>query len=524
MINLGAIARDIVILRRKAAQSFPAFRECYFSHYHSTPDGLMQKELSQLLSKAASRRGSKLAIAAPRGFAKSTLVSLEFVVYCICCKLEKFIVIVSATQPQTANFLRDIKKEFETNEKLRNDFPDVCEQDKKSAAQRWSETEIITANGVKVLAISTGQQIRGRRHGESRPTLIILDDIGTTEIARNPESAYNLENWISSDILKAGTRETNVIFLGTIHHPNSLLGKYTDPKQVPGWTSKIYKAVVSFADRVDLWDKWTKVFLFLDTFNNEFGPEAAKKFFNAHREEMLKGVKLLWSDRISYYELMVTREQDGHSSFNSEFQNEPVNLSDCVFDVNSLHYWDTNFESAEDLLCRRKAHLLVYGACDPSLGKDRLSGDFSAIVTVALDCTVGIAYVLDVDVARRTPDQTIDAILQYASLREYSRFAFETNQFQEVMAQELDRRAGETRTWFAMERVNNTANKQIRIEQLKPLFNTGKIQVSKRHRALIEEMRFYPKGAHDDILDALEMAVKVAFQKSHISRGMIRSV
>ncbi len=75
MLNLGAIARDLMSLRRKAAQDFPAFRKCYFSQNHDTPDGPMQKELSQLLSKIVNKRGSKLAVAAPRNFAKSTLIS-----------------------------------------------------------------------------------------------------------------------------------------------------------------------------------------------------------------------------------------------------------------------------------------------------------------------------------------------------------------------------------------------------------------------------------------------------------------
>jgi predicted phage terminase large subunit-like protein len=524
MINLGAIVKDLISLRRKTAQDFLTFRKYYFAHYHSVPDGAMQKELSKLLSRAVNKRGSKLAIAAPRGFAKSTLVSLEFVIYCICFKLEGFIVIVSATQSQATNFLRDIKREFETNEKLRNDFPDVSGVDNKSVSQRWSETEIITANDIKVLAISTGQQIRGRRHGEKRPTLIILDDIGTSETARNPESTYNLETWLTTDALKAGDKTTNIIFVGTIHHPNSLLGKYTDPKQIPGWTTRIYKAIISYAERVDLWGKWSRIYLYLDIYNGEFGPEAAKKFFHDHKEEMLKGVKLLWPDRLSYYDLMAIREQEGYPSFDSEYQNEPINPRDCVFNVNSLHYWDNEFESREDLLQRRRQHLLIYGACDPSLGKDRESGDFSAIVNVAIDCTRAIVYVLDVDVARRTPDDTINTIIQYGKVIEYTRFAFETNQFQEVMAKELDRRAGEQGCCLVIEKVNNTANKQVRIEQLQPLFNSGKIQISKRHRALIEEMRFYPKGAHDDILDALEMAVRVAFQKSHISRGIIRSI
>ncbi len=521
MINLGAIARDLMNLRRKAAQDFTTFRKYYFSQNHDTPDGPMQKEVSQLLSKMVNKRGSKLTIAAPRNFAKSTLISLEFVVFCACHKREAFIVVVSATQSQATKFLRNIKREFETNEKLRQDFPEVCGVTNKSVSQRWSETEIITGNDVDIIALSTGQQIRSMRHGNSRPTLIILDDIITGEVARNPESVYNLEEWIVRDVLNAGTKTTNIIFVGTIHHPNALLGKYTDPKQTPGWTSRVYKAVKSFASQVEEWDKWANIFQFRDSYNNEFGPEAAKKFFNDNKDGMLKGVELLWPERISYYELMVIREERGYPNFESEYQNQPVNPAECIFNANNTYYWDDDFRSQEDLMNQRRSHLMFYGGCDPSPGKDRLSGDPSAIVTIAIDATTGIVYVLDVDAARRTPDQTIDAIIKYASVREYISFVFETNLFQEVMAGELERRARESGCFLRLERVNNTSNKQVRIEQLQPLFNSGKIRISKRHRALIEEMRFYPKGAHDDILDALEMTVRIGLQKSKTAMAIM---
>lgn len=522
MINLGAIVRDLINLRRKATQDFLAFRKCYFAHYHSTSDGVMQKELSQLLSKATNKRRTKLAIAAPRGFAKSTLVSLEFIIYCVCYKLEDFIVIVSSTQSQATNFLRDIKREFEANEKLRNDFPDICKFDKKLLSGRWAETEIITANDIKILALSTGQQIRGRRHGKSRPSLIILDDIITSEAARNPESTYNLETWLTTDVFKAGDRSTNIIFIGTIHHPNSLLGKYTDPKQIPGWTTRTYKAVISYAERVDLWGKWAKVYLCLDAYNGEFSSEAAKRFFTANKEEMLKGVKLLWPEHISYYDLMEIREQQGSSSFNSEYQNEPINPRDCIFDVSSLTSYDNEFPTVEELLRCRRSHLMIVGSCDPALGKDRESGDYSAIVIVAIDCDTEIVYVLDVDIERRTPDKTLDDILKYYAIRKFEDFVIETNMFQSLLAEELERRMGNLRYHFSLTKVENKKNKQVRIESLQPLFKSGKLQISKRHHALIEEMRFYPKGAHDDALDALELALRVAYDVSSLSRTIMR--
>lgn len=516
MVNLGSIIQDVIALRRKSAKDFAAFRKHYFGH--STPDGTFQRELTGFLAQASQKRGTRIAVAAPRGFGKSIITTCEYVIFCICYKLEDFIVIISSTQSQVADFLQNVKRELETNERLMNDFPDVYKPDKKTSLERWSQAEIVTPNDVKVLALSTGQQIRGRRYGESRPSLIILDDIETNEAVKNPESAYNLEDWLTKAVLKSGDTNTNIIFLGTLHHHNSLLAKFTDPKQVPGWISKVYKAVISYAERTDLWDKWSKIYLGLDTYKDEFGSDAARAYFEANEKEMLKGVCLLWPEHKSYYALMAQREQDGPLSFDSEYQNEPINERDCIFNLKDVQYLEDVYGSEEELLIRRGRHLLFYGACDPSMGKDREAGDFSAIVTVAIDDDTRAIYVLDVDVARRSPSKTIDAILEYSKIREYAKFGIESNQFQELMVEELRRRANEARCNLMVKEINNTNNKQIRIETLQPMIKSGKLILSKKHRALLEEMRFYPKGRHDDALDAVEMAVKLALKHTGFVR------
>ncbi|MDD5774740.1 MAG: hypothetical protein PHS64_02220, partial [Candidatus Omnitrophica bacterium] len=118
----------LIKIRRTLGKDFLKFRQQYFSRYHKTPDGRnvpdgpFQEDLSKMLYEITARRGSKIAIAAPRGCAKSTIVSLEYVIYCICYKLENFIVIISSTDDQARGFLNDIKQELETNEQLIKDF------------------------------------------------------------------------------------------------------------------------------------------------------------------------------------------------------------------------------------------------------------------------------------------------------------------------------------------------------------------------------------------------------------------
>ena len=501
------IQNNISILTRMLGQNFSFFRRHYFSHYHKSPDADFHKDLTGILREITTKRGSKYAIAAPRESAKSTIVSLEYVIYCICYKIERYIVIISSTNDQATGFLGDIKKEFESNELLIQDFPNICEVGKPP---RWTQKEIVTRNNIKVLALGTGQQIRGRRNREFRPSLIILDDIETNEETKTAEGYYKLHDWVTKSVLKAGTATTNVICIGTIHHYNSLLAQLIHPNSFPGWEKRIYRSIISWSSHPELWETWTKIYNYQENYDNEDGPGAAERFFNANKEDMLEGVQVLWPQHKSYHDLMIMREQEGYISFDSEMQNEPVNPRDCHFNLDEVRYWDDRFESEEDLLATLGDNAKCYGSCDPSLGKQNRRGDFSAIITAIRDKQTGIIYIVDADISRRLPDKTIDDILVYHQRRNYERFAFEVNQFQEFMRDELEKRGKKQGLYLTIEDIQHSTDKLARIETLQPMVKSGSIQFSKKHRTLLDQMKFFPKGQHDDGLDALEMVVKLA--------------
>lgn len=224
--EISRLEIKIIEFRRKLNRDFRKFRKCYFPNYNKFPDAEFHSELANQLFQISTSRGSKNAIAAPRGSAKSTIVSLQYVIYCICYKTEDFVIIISNTADQAVNFLTNIKQELERNELLIKDFPEICEIGQKPGPARWSQKEIITKNGVKVTALGVGQQIRGRLNKEHRPTLIILDDIETDESYQTPDVFDKLQNWLTKSVLKAGTSITNVVYVGTIHHYNSLLAQF----------------------------------------------------------------------------------------------------------------------------------------------------------------------------------------------------------------------------------------------------------------------------------------------------------
>jgi predicted phage terminase large subunit-like protein len=502
--------------RREAARaSIEAFARIYLGAHFSQPPSPMHCDLFAFLQAASTDRNARLAIAAPRGHAKSTVTSLAYILWSICFGFEPFIVLISNTADQASDLLAGVKAELESNPLLLEDFPEAAEPPgSKPTPERWRRTEIITRNAVRVIALGSGQRIRGRKHREHRPSLIILDDVENESEVLSADLRENRLSWFNKSVMKAGTTaKTNVVAVGTLLHFDSLLSRLVrEPgtaEMIPGWTARKYRAVISWASRTELWEQWIAIYSFRAEHEGAGGAEAAKAFFDANREAMLDGSSVLWPERESYYQLMELRLREGEASFDSEKQNDPIDLKSCFFDPAKIHYWDDQYRSVEDLIRDLGSNSFIYGACDPSLGREGKSRDDTAIVTVLIHNPTGIMYVLDADIRKRKPLEIIHAIIEYNRVRQFEYFAMETNQFQEFLATELKRVSGQRGIQIPVFKINHSSDKLGRIQSLEPMITSGFLRFSKQHRQLIEQLRQFPKGAHDDGPDALEMAVQV---------------
>jgi hypothetical protein len=116
----------------------------------------------------------KVAIAAPRGHAKSTAVTHCFTLACVMFRVKKYVLIVSDTEGQAIQFLSDIKKEILENDKLRDLFG-------VRGFVKETETDIIVEfeDGIqfRITAKGSEQKVRGLKWRNKRPDLIVCDDL-----------------------------------------------------------------------------------------------------------------------------------------------------------------------------------------------------------------------------------------------------------------------------------------------------------------------------------------------------------
>ncbi len=508
---LGTIASALRAERRAlAAESFRGFVRIYLREATAKPDSRLHHDLYPMLQSLPQNPTSRIAIAAPRGSAKTTLMSTLFVLWAVCLRKFRYIVLISDTAEKAAGFLRDVKRELVDNDRLRADFPEVCERSRRQPGPpRWRENEIITHNDVKITALGCGQNIRGRRHRQDRPDLIILDDVESPENTRSQEARARLDEWFHKAILKAGTPQTSLVVAGTIQHYDSLLAKLTDPLKSPLWKGAIYRSVIQWSEHPELWQTWACILRGQEEFEGEVGANAARRYFEANSDAMLSKTEVLWPEREDYYTLMLMRESEGPASFDSEKQNEPVNPQDCLFLESDFQFWDDRFANERELLAALGDNARWIGACDPSLGKLGKHADDSAIIMLVWDASTGDVYVLDADIRRRKPDQIIEDILALTQFRPCIYFGMETVQFQEFLATEVERRSALQGRQLTVEQIRQTTDKRGRIQALQPLIRSGNIQFSRRHTLLLEQLRLFPKASHDDGPDALEMAVRM---------------
>ena len=500
-------------LRRKlGAIDMEFFGRAYFPHYFSRPSPEFHRELDAIWQqgvlkgrypltaaeiKTISRLpGVRRAVAAPRGHAKSTNLTFKGTMHSTLYGYKHYPIIISDSSEQAEGFLDNIRVEFEENTAILEDFGPL-------AGSVWRSNVLVTKTNIKIEAIGSGKKSRGRKHRNWRPDLIILDDVENDENVRTPEQRSKLKNWFDKAVSKSGDDYTDIVYIGTLLHYDSLLAKTLTN---PAYRSIKYKAVIQFSQADDLWQQWESIFTDL---SNDDREADALAFFQAHKAAMLEGTQVLWEEKLSYYDLMVMRVSEGEASFNSEEQNEPINPDDCLF----MEEWFEYYNEAE--INFRDPVFDFFGFIDPSLGKTKRS-DFSAIVTLAKHRSSGYMYVVDADIERRHPDRIIaDVLAKERWLRAsfghgYRKLGAETNQFQWFLKEELAKASAKAGLYLPIEEVQQTSDKVMRIQTLQPDVKNKYIKFNRRHKRLLEQLTQFPMGAHDDGPDALEGARSIA--------------
>ena len=482
--------------RERAWNDYEFFCRTYFPHYVPTAffslfQQFIFKRLPEVIDGPTDGREVHQA---PRGEAKSTYETQLGSLWCIVTGRKHMIGIIMNTEEQAAEMLESIKAELDTNPRLAMDFPEAC-----GRGRVWQATTIVTANNRKVRIGGTGKKIRGMKHGPHRPDLIFLDDLENDDNVRDKGQRDKVQDFVLKAVLglagPAGGMD--VFWPGTSLHYDAAINRVS---RKPGWRRKVFKSIMQWPDRMDLWDKWEGIYT--AGADDEEAKEAAEAealaFYQANKVAMDAGAVVSWPDVRPLYRLMCMRATD-HDAFNQEQQNEAGNDDTAPF--KTLQFW-----------VDRRNDWLFFGAIDPSLGKQNKKRDPSAILVGGLNRNTMVLDVVEADICRRVPDLIISRAIDLQAEYQCLAWGVETVQFQEFMYTELLKRAALLGIAFPGIPMPENVEKDLRIISLQPHVANGKIRTHRSHGVLNEQLKFWPEADHDDGPDALEKLWKLATQ------------
>lgn len=417
---------------------------------------LFHKEILDLISDKNNRR---IGVIAPRGHAKSTTVDMTYPMWAGCFEQEEFIVIISDTYTQAAEFINALKDEFENNPKIKWLFGNMKGDD-------WQDGEFVLSNGIKYAAKGSGMKIRGIRHRHTRPTLMIFDDIENDENIKSAEQRQKLYHWFTKAAIPALARGGRAVIIGTILHFDSLVNKVMKQQDVfKSWQTRVFYAITTEED----------------------GTERA-----------------LWPEHRSLEKLRAMRDdpsdQDfiGSITFAQEYQHKPFSEEDAIIQPD----WIKECEPSQ--VPDKHTRLARVLTIDPA-ASERQTADFTAMIVADL-YTDGNVYIRAIRNQRTSPSVTADTVRELDEIYKPQVIGIEKGALGLVFRDLLE--------GLPVIGLEPDKDKVRRLLAVSRFFEAGRVYTVKNiqnGQAFREQLIEFPKGTHDDMVDAAAYAVRLLF-------------
>ncbi len=193
----------------------------YLPHYFNLPAADFHPELIKLLEDW---KVELLSVAGFRGSAKSTFAGLALPLWAALENKAKFIIPINETDEVVKLTISNIRQELESNELIVIDYGQLI--DNKISATKFTESNILLANGCRILGRSRGQKIRGLRHMQYRPDLVIIDDPEEREKVQKKEYRDKTEQWLRGDVIPSiEESKARLVVIGNVLHTDSLMAR-----------------------------------------------------------------------------------------------------------------------------------------------------------------------------------------------------------------------------------------------------------------------------------------------------------
>ena len=401
------------------------------------------------------RSENRLIIAAPRGFAKSYILTVFHTIWSICFKQKKTIYIISDSEAKASEFMGKIKYELENNPLIREFFGNLV-------GKKWSETKIVTTTGIAVFAKGAEASQRG-----PRPDLIVLDDIETEASVATKERREKMRAYIFKECFNSLTPNGQFLWVGTVISTMALINEYLDA-------------------------------------DNTF----VKRRYKAYIDEVQDKDHLLWPELWPHERLQEQKGIIGSNFFATEYLNNPRADDNAPIKDYHIKKWNNLGEVPDNLTC--------YISVDPAYSEE-IASDEKVACLVGVD-SESRRWLLEVIHTRCSLNDFMHAVINLWSDNknrvqslgvpnkgvEKSFFNSFRNECDRLQAFPPLCELGDVFT--SATGVSHRNKKNRIIAALQPLFEQGRYIVGSHHGAAIDQLLSIGSSRHDDIVDCMAYA------------------
>lgn len=410
---------------------------------------------------------SRTAWICPRGSGKSTMMMM-LIIWLAAHKHQKFVALFSATSTQSEDMLANIRGQFSNNELLAKDFPDLTKAaTRRNAEMKLSDNKqlIMQKNGFICTGRGIDSSVLGMRIDNTRPTMILLDDI------EGGESGYSIGDvgkrlvTLQDDILPLSLN-AHVVWVGTTTRPKGLT------------ENLVHKALgLPHAEWADT-----------ENFRVCYHPALAQNDDGTQRS--------IWPERWSTEYLI---SQQHTRSFKKNYM--------CLPAPDDYAYWQP-----EDFIYKEPTSLdYVMVSVDPAV-TTKSKSDYTGVAVVGWSVADKASYVLFSEQLKLSGVEIKDRVQKILEMfPQITLIYVEQNQGGDLWSDLFSVLPVRVKS------VHQSVKKEVRAATALAEYNKGKVLHAHPMAALESQMVSFPNGNHDDMVDAVGSAV-IYFTKAEANR------
>ena len=432
------------------------------------------------------------AIAAPRGFGKTTLIGLCFTARKALFRHAPYIVYISATAAEAAQKVKTLARELTENELIKELFGNL--QGDKWAEEK-GEIELVDSSGKPfcfIQAKGAGNQIRGLKWGKHRPTLFLVDDLESKEDAQSEENRKKLKKWFFGDLMgamdNADGSTSRLVLIGTVVHQDSLLSNLIDEKTDLDFDNP---------DKEEL----------------NLLMKSKESFHTVRLEACDDNYESVWPEFISTESIRARaeayRQRGLLDIFFMEFRNIVIAGETAAFQQSMFRYYREGTEEFLAELKNRQIETVII--IDPAKTANTQSA-YTAIIAVGFNATKGRIYFRESINDRLLPDEIFTKALDMAKRFNTPNIGIEVTGLNNFVTYPFQQFISQQRSYINLIEIKAIKAKDLRVAALAPLYRMGAIFHNEDlhvRGSLESQLLSFPYSKYWDVMDCFANCIEM---------------